>query len=113
MKIWGEGKNTNAPEHVKGLLSEYFGDGTSPDSSRFADIRCQLLTGTAGTVAATGDVEVFYIAVFRTSTYDERRGLANKRDYDRFVEVAAGKLLMRDGNNFWADKLTVADKRLV
>ena len=99
-------------EGVKGLLSKYFSVQGSPDSSRFADIRYQLLTGTAGTVAAPGEVSVFYILVFRTSMYVERRGLANQRDYESFIEAAGGRLLMRDGDNFRADKLELGGKRL-
>ena len=113
MKTREAGKSTNAPERVLGLLSKYFSVQGSPDSSRFADIRYQLLTGTAGTVAAPGEVSVFYILVFRTSMYDERRGLANQQDYERFIEAAHSKLLTRDGKNFRADELELVGKRLV
>ena len=94
MKTREAGKNTNAPERVKGLLLKYYSVKGSPDSSRFADIRYQLLTGTAGTVAAPGKVSVFYILVFRTSMYDERKGLANQQDYERFIEATRSKSLM-------------------
>ena len=107
------GKRTNAPERVKGLLSKYFSVRGSPDSSRFADIRYQLLTGTAGTVAASGEISVFYVLVFRTSMYDERRGLSNLQDYESFVEAAHGKPLMRDCKEFRADELDLVGKRLV
>lgn len=113
MKVREAGKRTNAPERVKGLLSKYFSVHYSPDSCRFADVRYQLLTGTAGTVAAPGEVSVFYILVFRTSLYDERRGLSNRRDYESFIEVAHGKSLMRDGKDFRADELRLGGKRLV
>ena len=106
-------KNTNAPERVRGLLSKYFSVEGSPDSSRFADIRYQLLTGSAGTVAAPGEVSVFYILVFRTSMYDQRRGLSNLKDYERFIEAAGGRLLIRDGKEFRADELELDGKRLV
>ncbi len=76
MKTREAGKNTNAPERVKGLLSNYFSVEDLPCSSKFAGIRYQLLTGTAGTVATPYDVCVFYILVFRTSLYNERKGLA-------------------------------------
>ncbi len=107
------GKRTNAPERVKGLLSKYFSVQGSPDSSRFADIRYQLLTGTAGTVAAPGDVSVFYILVFRTSMYDERKGLSNLRDYESFIGAACGRLLIREGKDFRADELELDGKRMV
>ena len=85
----------------------------SPESSRFADIRYQLLTGSAGTVAAPGKVSVFYILVFRTSIYDGRKGLANQQEYERFVEATRSKPLMRDGGNFRADELKLGGKVLV
>ena len=113
MKKRAAGKNTNAPERVKGLLSKYFSVHGSPDSSRFADIRYQLLTGTAGTAAALGEVSTFYILVFRTSMYDERRGLSNLEDYESFMEAAGGRLLIRDGKDFRADELELDGKRLV
>lgn len=113
MKERKAGKRTNAPERVKGLLSKYFSVQGSPGSSRFADIRYQLLTGTAGTVAAPGEVSIFWILVFRTSMYDERRGLSNLQDYESFVEAAHGKLLTRDGKDFRADELELSGKRLV
>ena len=107
------GKRTNAPERVKGLLSKYFSVQGSPDSSRFASVRYQLLTGTAGTVAAPGEVLAFYILVFRTSMYDERRGLSNLRDYESFIGAACGRLLIREGKDFRADELELDGKRMV
>lgn len=113
MKRRKEGKRTNAPERVRELLSKYFSVQEAPDSSRFADIRYQLLTGTAGTVAAPGEVSVFYILVFRTSMYDERRGLSNLQDYENFIEAAHGRLLTRDGESFRADELDLGGKKLI
>ena len=113
MKIRNAGRNTNAPERVKGLLSKYFSVKDSPDSSRFAGIRYQLLTGTAGTVAAPGEVSVFYILVFRTSMYDERKGSANQQDYERFMEATCSKPLVRDGKDFRADELQLGERKLV
>ena len=113
MKTRKDGKPTNAPERVKELLSKYFSVHGSPDSSRFADLRYQLLTGTTGTVAAPGEVSVFYILVFRTSMYDERKGLSNLQDYENFIEAAHGKLLTRDGESFRADELDLGGKKLI
>ena len=113
MKTRKDGKPTNAPERVKELLSKYFSVHGSPDSSRFADLRYQLLTGTAGTVAAPGEVSVFYILVFRTSMYDERKGLSNLQDYENFIEAAHGKLLTREGESFRADDLDLGGKKLI
>lgn len=108
-----DGKNTNAPERVEDLLSKYFSVSYPPESSRFADIRYQLLTGTAGTVATPGEIAVFYILVFRTAMYESRRGLANQRDYENFIGAAHGKSLSQDGNDLRADELRIDGKRLV
>ena len=113
MKRRRAGANTNAPERVKDLLSKYLSCEDQPDSSRFADIRYQLLTGCAGTVATKAEVAVFYVLVFRTPTYDERRSQANLRDYGRFVEAAGGKPLTKVGGFLRADALTLAGKKLV
>ena len=113
MKTRTAGKNTNAPERVKGLLSRYFAANDSPDSSRFADIRYQLLTGTAGTVAQQKDVSVFCVLVFKTREYNEQDGKRNQADYERFIEAARGKPLMRDGADSWADEVRLGGKRLV
>ena len=107
------GKNTNAPERVQGLLSKYFSVKDSPDTSRFAGIRYQLLTGTAGTVAAPGKVSVFYIMVFRTSMYDPGKGLANQQDYENFMEATCSKPLVRGGKDFRADELQLGERKLV
>ena len=108
-----EGKRTNAPERMKDLLSRYFSVSGSPDTSRFASIRYQLLTGTAGTVSTPAEVSVFYILVFRTSLYDEKKGLANQRDYENFVEAVHGRSLTHTGNGSRADELELNGKRLV
>ena len=113
MKTREAGKNTNAPERVKGLLSNYFSVEDLPCSSRFAGIRYQLLTGTAGTVATPYDVSVFYILVFRTSLYNERKGFKNRQDYEHFVAAAHGRFLMQDGRSFRSDELQLGGKRLV
>ena len=55
---------------------------------------------------------MFYILVFRTSMYDERKGLATQQDYERFIEATRSKSLMRDGENFRADELELNGKRL-
>ena len=109
------GKKTNAPERVQGLLSEYFRVTGSMESSPFERVRYQLLTGTAGTVARPQQAPVFYILVFRTSLYDERKGSANRRDYERFIEACQGRPLMRDGGDgdFRSDEINVGGKSLV
>ncbi|MCY4114600.1 MAG: hypothetical protein OXG33_11810 [Chloroflexi bacterium] len=113
MKSREAGRNTNAPERVRDLLAKYFSAKGSPNSSRFADVRYQLLTGTAGTVAAPGKVSVFYILVFKTSMYDAGKGSANQQDYAEFIEAARGRTLLRESESFRADELVLDGKKLV
>ena len=80
-----DGKRTNAPERVKELLSKYFSVSGSPETSWFSGTRYQLLTEAAGTVAAPGDVFVFYI----------------------------GRSLVRKDSGSRADELELDGKRLV
>lgn len=75
VKTRREGKKTDVPECIRRLLSRYFGDDASSDSSMFADIRYQLLTGSAGTIA------VPHKAMSRCSKswFSEVRHTVNKR----------------------------------
>ena len=107
------GKSTNADKRVVDLLSRYFSDTDDPPSSKFADVGYQLLTGTAGTVAVGKAVSVFYVLVFKTCLYDEQKGLANQRNYDKFIDATRGKRLMLDGEGFYVDELTLDRKPLI
>lgn len=102
-----------APARVEELLSNYFSDESEPCLSRFSDIGYQLLTGTAGTVAMGQDYSVFYVMVFKTHLYDEGKGCKNQRDFERFIEVAAGKQLLREDDSFQAHEIKVAGKSLL
>ncbi len=113
MKSREAGNSTNAPERVRDLLAKYFSVKGSPGSSRFAKIRYQLLTGTAGTVAAPGEVSVFYVLVFKTSMYEARYGSRNQQDYGEFIAAARGRPLLRESESFRADELVLANKRLI
>ena len=98
---------------MEDLLSKYFSVSAPPEFSRFADIRYQLLTGTAGTVVTPAVTSTFYILVFRIPMYDSRKDMANQRDYEHFIEAASEKILMRDGEDFKADEILLNGKRLV
>ncbi len=104
---------SKARERVKGLLSRYFSDPTAPCASRFSGIRYQLLTGTAGTVAAQKDVSVFYVVVFKTREYNEQMGRENREDYEKFIQAAYGKPLPQGSKEIQAHELTLDGKRLI
>ena len=108
-----ENPRSKAAARVRDLLSNYFGETAEPCDSAFSDIRYQLLTATAGTVAVGADFSVFYVLVFETDSYDERRGRENRLDYERFIETAGGKALMEGEGGFDAYEIMVAGRRLV
>lgn len=104
---------SRAAARVRELLTRYLADPEEPCQSRFADIRYQLLTATAGTVAVKADVHVFYVVVFRTFGYDEERGLENRRDYGNFTDVVGAKCLKQDDPGFRAHELNLDNRRLI
>ncbi len=108
-----ENPRSKAAARVRDLLSEYFGETAEPCDSRFSDVRYQLLTSTAGTVAVGKDFSVFYVLVFETDSYDERRGRENRLAYERFIEAAGGRVIALGEGGFDAYEIMVAGKRLV
>lgn len=104
---------SNATARVTELLSRYFGVGGNPCESRFAGVGYQLLTGSAGTVAQHNDVPVFFIAVFRTNEFDERKGNDNRRDYENFARLAGSRVLVRDDEDCLAHELNLDGRPLV
>lgn len=100
-------------DRVRDLLSDYFGETADPCDSAFSDIRYQLLTATAGTVAVGADFSVFYVMVFRTDLYDEGKGQENRLDYERFIKAAGGVALTQGEGGFDTHEINVAGKRLI
>ena len=56
---------------------------------------------------------MFYVLVFKTDSYDERKGQENRLDYDRFIAAAGGRALTQGDGGLDAHEITVAGKRLV
>lgn len=106
-------KHSKAPERVEELLSKYFSESAPANDSKFADIRYQLLTAAAGTVAVPQDVVVLYVLVFKTNSYDPQKGEGNYRDFKRFVDYAGGKLLAQLGETGVAHEFSIGGRRLV
>lgn len=69
-----KGKGTGVPERIRGLVSLYAPGPVDEALRDIGPVRYQLLTGTAGTVAAGKEVSVFLVLVFRTFLYDEAKG---------------------------------------
>ena len=104
---------SRAYARVENLLSSYFAESADPGVSRFSDVGYQLLTGTAGTVARKKDRSIFYIMVFKTSEYDERKGQVNRQVYEKFIEAANGKTLTQFPEGPLAHEITAAGKPLI
>ena len=104
---------SKAKDRVENLLSQYFADCADSCDSKLSEVRYQLLTGTAGTAAMSGDRSMFYVLVFHTSLYDKEKGEANRLDYKRFIGAMEGKTLTQNNDPFRADKITVAEKPLI
>ena len=104
---------SRAYARVEDLLSSYFAESAAPGVSRFSDVGYQLLTGTAGTIARQKDVSIFYILVFKTSEYDERKGRVNQEVYEKFIEAANGELLTQSREGPRVHQITAAGKRLI
>ena len=78
-----ENPRSKAAARVRDLLSQHFGETADPCDSKFSDIRYQLLTSTAGTVAVGADISVFYVMVFETDLYgSEGQGEYARLDHE-------------------------------
>lgn len=107
------GEKTNAPERVKKLLSRYFLEPAPPDASKFSDVRYQLLTASAGTVAVPKGVVVLCVLVFKTDSYDTTKGEENYRDYMKFLDCADAESLAEDKQTSLVHELHLDGKRLI
>ena len=108
-----ENPRSKAAARVRDLLSDYFGETAEPCDSAFSDIRYQLLTSSAGTVAVGADISVFYVLVFETDLYDPEMAAENRDDYEKFIEAAGGRELTQGEGGFDAHEIIVSGKRLV
>ena len=78
-----ENPRSKAAARVRDLLSHYFGETAEPCDSRFSDIRYQLLTSTAGTVAVGADISV-------STCWSSRRTCITLRGPRRTEEIMRG-----------------------
>ena len=92
-------------------LCDRFNDGLG--INKCDKVRYQLLHGTAGTVDSKADVSVFYVAVFKTDSYDKEIGESNHRDYQQFIERAGGVPKQDNGNGASSHVLTLGGKQLI
>jgi len=78
-----------------------------------SDIRYQLLYSTAGTVEAGADISVFFVMVFQTCLYDEKKGGRNYRDYMHFMCEASAKRQDFPDDEFDVHRLNLNGKPLI
>jgi hypothetical protein len=91
------GEATNAPRRLEGLLADLA--ATTLDSRpELGELRYQLFSGVAGTLAAagTGTQAVFVVHEFKTSKTTKRRRDANGAAIARFVEHVLGGVVPAD-----------------
>jgi hypothetical protein len=86
-----QGKTTNAPERLSDLLRGV-ADTNLDRTPNFGDLRYQLFSGVAGTLAATkpDQIAVFVVHEFATELSDAAKRHANKVDLAQFVRVVTG-----------------------
>lgn len=77
------------------------------------DIRYQLLYATAGTLAEGADISVLFVAVFKTTLYNESIGVENYRDYIQFMGKVRAIPLQRPNKEVQGHELILQGKRLV
>jgi hypothetical protein len=91
------GHTTNAPERLRGLLDE-IGAMSLEGVSSVGDLRYQLFSGVAGTLAAADDDELaaFIVHEFATNLTTEGRREGNKKALAEFVGGVTGAVAPSD-----------------
>ena len=85
---------TNAPERLKGLLEDIAGHSLT-EKPAFGDLRYQLFSAVAGTLAAVAadDMAAFIVHEFATHLTTPRKREANKQALAEFVEAITGTVV--------------------
>lgn len=99
---------TNAPRRIEALLGKHFRE----PSRKMFDVRYQLLYATVGTIAAQAARSLFYVLVFRTDQYNERKGAENLRDYLEFMEQVGARPVRVEGAPVYCHELELEGSSL-
>lgn len=75
--------NSMKKERIKKLSNNVF--KLSPES--ISHLRYQLLHYTAGTIGVDADIHIMLILVFKTSKYQDAKGMANFRDFECYMKT--------------------------
>jgi hypothetical protein len=91
LAVRAAGKTTNAPERLEHLLQDV-GDISLTRNPTFGDLRYQLFSGVAGTLAAAedGELAAFVVPEFATDLTTEKKRLANRTTLAEFVGDVTG-----------------------
>jgi hypothetical protein len=106
------GEKTNIPKRIEGLLKRNF----KKINDKQFEIRYQLLYSTVGTINAKdnrqlADVSVFLIIIFKSTLYDNEKGMRNYNDFKYFIkEIQAQKILKT--KNYEMYKINIEEKDL-
>jgi len=87
LAIRAAGRSTNAPERLSGLLTD-IGLISLDTHPTFGDLRYQLFSGVAGTLAAVsepGELAVFFVHEFATPQTIPAKRAENHADLNRFL----------------------------
>jgi len=107
-----DGKNTDVPKRIEGLLQRIF-KATPPKHS---DLRYQLLYTTAGVLDAAknkekADISILFIIVFKTDSYKKNKGEKNLEDYHKFINCAESEKI-QSNSDIEFHKLKIDDKEM-
>ena len=96
-KLVAAGTPTNAPARLAELMDNIAGT-TLADTPAFADLRYQLFSAVAGTLAAakTDDLAVFLVHEFATALTTQKKREANKKALAQFIGDITGAVAPPD-----------------
>ncbi len=97
-------EKTNAPKRIEDLLNFNF----KKINKKSFGLRYQLLFSTAGTLCVDADIHVLLVLVFKTPSYDNLKGQANKREFSEFMKNIKASTIAE--NHF---KATLDGKELI
>jgi hypothetical protein len=91
LRVRASGKPTNAPERLEHLLDDIAAASLNRTPS-FGDLRYQLFSGIAGTLAAAhdGEIAAFVVHEFATSDTSKKKRLENRTALAQFVGDVTG-----------------------
>ena len=91
-------KNSNLPERILNLLKRYY----PQIRKEHFKLRYQLLFSLAGTVDYEADIHIFMVLVFKSKSYNTKKGISNLKDYQVFMDSINALFLSTQENSYKA-----------